>query len=155
MMHAALYIVHTGNTKARLSINDSRYIPKVHEEDSVEVVLGLVGNGIEEESLEHVDWSTIVNKEWRMRHNTRNRPRRLGKEVVHIRLMVTEISTSTTYQSHAACPPLHQSPPALKNGNYDGSASYDNSYTQEGVGREKSVYNVNYSCKVQWHYDVE
>ncbi|KIK27334.1 hypothetical protein PISMIDRAFT_8181 [Pisolithus microcarpus 441] len=37
----------------------SRYIPKVHEEDSVEVVLGLVGNGVEEESLEHVGYTQI------------------------------------------------------------------------------------------------
>ncbi|KAI6022175.1 hypothetical protein BKA83DRAFT_4125943 [Pisolithus microcarpus] len=36
-----------------------RYIPKVHEEDSVEVVLGLVGNGVEEESLEHVGYAQI------------------------------------------------------------------------------------------------
>ncbi|KAI6020831.1 hypothetical protein BKA83DRAFT_4126753 [Pisolithus microcarpus] len=38
-----------------------RYIPKVHEEDSVEVVLGLVGNGVEEESLEHVGYAQIGN----------------------------------------------------------------------------------------------
>ncbi|KAI6101490.1 hypothetical protein EDD16DRAFT_1525907 [Pisolithus croceorrhizus] len=33
------------------------YIPKVHEEDLVDVVLRLVGNGVEEESLEHVGYA--------------------------------------------------------------------------------------------------
>ncbi|KAI6018929.1 hypothetical protein BKA83DRAFT_4127485 [Pisolithus microcarpus] len=32
---------------------------RIHEEDSVEVVLGLVGNGVEEESLEHVGYAQI------------------------------------------------------------------------------------------------
>ncbi|KAI5995421.1 hypothetical protein EDD15DRAFT_2195447 [Pisolithus albus] len=35
------------------------HIPKVHEEDLVEVVLGLVGNGVEEESLEHIGCAQI------------------------------------------------------------------------------------------------
>ncbi|KAI6005571.1 hypothetical protein EDD15DRAFT_2191036 [Pisolithus albus] len=53
------------------------HIPKVHEEDLVEVVLGLVGNGVEEESLEHVGYAQIGEQHhmlaegmWEGKHNS-------------------------------------------------------------------------------------
>ncbi|KAI5985375.1 hypothetical protein EDD15DRAFT_2200679 [Pisolithus albus] len=53
------------------------HIPKVHEEDLVEVVLGLVGNGVEEESLEHIGYAQIGKQHhvlaegmWEGKHNS-------------------------------------------------------------------------------------